>query len=144
MNKRELKVGVVAERSGIAISAVHFYEAEGLISSSRNQSNHRVYRADVLRRIAVIKAAQNMGIGLGEIKQQLATLPDNRTPTQSDWAKLAQQWRVLLDQRIQRIERLRDSLEGCIGCGCLSMDNCPIYNQDDQLASKGTGAVLLK
>lgn len=143
MNKRELKVGDVAKRAGVAVSAVHFYEAEGLIKSGRNQSNHRVYKAEVLRRIGVVKAAQAMGVTLAEIKQQLATLPDNRTPTQKDWARLAKGWQVLLDARINRLQNLRDSLDSCIGCGCLSLAKCPLYNPNDQLGEQGAGAVKL-
>ncbi|MCC2607012.1 redox-sensitive transcriptional activator SoxR [Planctobacterium marinum] len=135
--------GKVAKRCGVAVSALHFYEQKGLIHSSRNAGNQRRYHKDVMRRIALIKAAQNLGISLEEIKQTLATLPDMRTPTQEDWQQLAQQWRERLDQRIRAMTALRDSLTGCIGCGCLSMKNCPMYNKDDELAAAGPGAVLL-
>lgn len=136
-------VGKVAKRCGVSVSTLHFYETKGLIRSWRNAGNQRRYKADVLRRIAVIKAAQKMGISLEDIKRALATLPDNRTPTTGDWEKLSRYWRDDLDSRIHYLQRLRDSLTGCIGCGCLSMKNCPIYNADDKLASEGSGPVIL-
>ncbi len=136
--------GKVAERSGVTVATLHFYEDKGLIRSWRNAGNQRRYKADVMRRIAVIKAAQKVGISLGEIRVALATLPDERTPTQKDWQRLSRQWRGVLDARIAYLERLRDTFTGCIGCGCLSMKNCPIYNADDKLAEEGPGAVLLE
>lgn len=136
-------VGRVAERCGVKISTLHFYEEKGLIFSWRNEGNQRRYQKDVLRRISVIKAAQRVGISLEEIKQALSALPENRTPDTADWEVLARQWRKKLDARISSLEKLRDSLSGCIGCGCLSMKKCPIYNADDKLAEKGTGPVLL-
>jgi MerR family redox-sensitive transcriptional activator SoxR len=137
-------VGKVADRCGVKISTLHFYEEKGLISSWRNQGNQRRYQKDVLRRVSVIKAAQKIGISLGEIKTALSTLPENRTPDTHDWEILASHWQKNLDARIAYLEKLRDSLTGCIGCGCLSMKNCPIYNADDKLAGKGAGAVLLE
>lgn len=136
-------VGKVAARCGVSVSTLHFYETKGLIHSWRNTGNQRRYKADVLRRISVIKAAQKMGISLEDIKRALATLPDNRTPTARDWQKLSTYWRDDLDSRIHYLQRLRDSLTGCIGCGCLSMKNCPIYNADDKLAAEGSGPVIL-
>ena len=136
-------VGKVAKRCGVKISTLHFYERKGLIQSTRNAGNQRRYKADVLRRVSVIKAAQKMGIGLKAIKQAFETLPDQRTPTAKDWEKLSTTWRGELNARIAYLERLRDSLTGCIGCGCLSMKNCPIYNEEDKLASEGSGPVLL-
>lgn len=136
-------VGKVAARCGVSVSTLHFYETKGLIQSWRNAGNQRRYKADVLRRISVIKAAQKMGISLEDIKRALATLPDNRTPTARDWQKLSTFWRDDLDSRIHYLQRLRDSLTGCIGCGCLSMKNCPIYNADDKLAAEGSGPVIL-
>ena len=136
-------VGKVAKRCGVNVSTLHFYEEKGLISSSRNSGNQRRYRADVIRRVSVIKAAQKMGISLASINQAFATLPDNRTPTQKDWKKLSASWKSELDQRIAYLERLRDSLTGCIGCGCLSMKNCPIYNDDDVLGKDNSGPVIL-
>ncbi|BDX08468.1 redox-sensitive transcriptional activator SoxR [Planctobacterium marinum] len=139
-----LAPGKIAKRCGVAVSALHFYEQKGLIKSSRNAGNQRRYHKDVMRRIAVIKAAQNLGVSLEEIRQTLATLPEMRTPNQEDWQQLASRWRSKLDERIKAMTALRDSLTGCIGCGCLSMKNCPMYNKDDELASAGPGAVLLK
>lgn len=136
-------VGKVAQRCGVKISTLHFYEKKGLIQSSRNAGNQRRYKADVLRRVSVIKAAQKMGISLEAIKQAFATLPNQRTPTAKDWQKLSTHWQGELNARIAYLERLRDSLTGCIGCGCLSMKNCPIYNEDDKLAAQGSGPVIL-
>lgn len=136
-------VGKVARRCGVRISTLHFYEQKGLIRSWRNSGNQRRYKADVLRRVSVIKAAQKMGVSLAAIKEAFATLPDQRTPTVKDWAKLSTHWRGELDARIAYLERLRDSLTGCIGCGCLSMKKCPIYNEEDKLASEGSGPVIL-
>jgi MerR family redox-sensitive transcriptional activator SoxR len=137
-------VGKVASRCGVKISTLHFYEEKGLISSWRNQGNQRRYQKDVLRRVSVIKAAQKVGIRLEDIKMALSKLPENRTPDTQDWEVLARHWRKDLDARIAYLEKLRDSLSGCIGCGCLSMKNCPIHNADDKLAKKGPGAVLLE
>jgi len=136
-------VGKVAARCGVKVSTLHFYENKGLIRSWRNAGNQRRYKADVLRRVSVIKAAQKMGISLQAIKQAFATLPDQRTPTANDWKKLSTGWQGELNARIAYLERLRDSLAGCIGCGCLSMKNCPIYNEDDKLAAEGSGPVIL-
>ena len=136
-------VGKVASRCGVKVSTLHLYESKGLIRSWRNAGNQRRYKADVLRRVAVIKAAQKMGISLDAIREALATLPDERTPTARDWQKLSTHWRGELDARIAYLQRLRDSLTGCIGCGCLSMKNCPIYNDGDKLASEGSGPVIL-
>jgi len=136
-------VGKVAQRSGVTVSALHFYERKGLIHSDRNTGNQRRYRKEVLRRISVIKAAQKLGITLSEIQQAFAELPKNRTPTQEDWEWLSEQWRANLNARIAHMERLRDYLSGCIGCGCLSMKKCPLYNPDDKLAEQGPGPVIL-
>ncbi|MEP5765154.1 MAG: redox-sensitive transcriptional activator SoxR [Halieaceae bacterium] len=137
-------VGKVAQRCGVNVSTLHFYEQKGLIHSSRNAGNQRRYKAEVLRRVSVIKAAQKMGISLEEIRQAFASLPDQRTPTMKDWQKLSSGWQAALSARIAYLERLRDSLTGCIGCGCLSMKNCPIYNEDDKLAAEGSGPVILE
>jgi MerR family redox-sensitive transcriptional activator SoxR len=144
MEEANWSVGRVARRCGVNVSTLHFYEQKGLIRSWRSAGNQRRYKTDVLRRISVIKAAQKMGISLEEIKGALATLPDNRTPTQKDWQKLSTHWRADLDERIAYLERLRSLLAGCIGCGCLSMKNCPIYNEGDKLAARGDGAVILE
>ena len=138
-----LSVGYVAKRCGVKVSTLHFYEAKGLIRSWRNQGNQRRYKRDVLRRISVIKAAQKIGLTLENIKHTLAALPNERTPDKKDWALLSANWQRQLDRQIAYMQKLRDSLEGCIGCGCLSMKNCPIYNKDDVLAAQGPGPVLL-
>ncbi len=144
MAEANWSVGRVAKRCGVRVSTLHFYEEKGLISSSRNAGNQRRYRADVIRRVSVIKAAQKMGISLASIKTAFANLPDQRTPTQKDWEKLSKSWRRELDERIAYLERLRDSLTGCIGCGCLSMKNCPLYNPDDKLGATASGPVILE
>ena len=143
MENANWTVGKVAQRTGVRVSTLHFYEKKGLINSWRNAGNQRRYKADVLRRVAVIKAAQKMGVSLATIKEALSGLPNNRTPTTSDWEKMSSRWQAELNQRIAYLERLRDSLTGCIGCGCLSMKNCPIYIENDKLASEGSGPVIL-
>ncbi|QHS13092.1 MULTISPECIES: redox-sensitive transcriptional activator SoxR [unclassified Shewanella] len=139
----ELSVGQVAKRCGINISAIHFYEQKGLISSWRNNGNQRRYTRDVIRRISLIKAAQQLGISLDDIKHAFAALPNERTATKEDWAELSNVWNKSLTLRITQMQKLKDSLEGCIGCGCLSMKNCPLYNPNDILADQGPGPVLL-
>ncbi len=143
MTEANLSVGYIAKRSGVKVSTLHFYETKGLIRSWRNQGNQRRYKRDVLRRIAVIKAAQKMGIGLDDIRRTLSTLPEERTPTKKDWSELSRRWQRQLDERIAYMQRLRELVDGCIGCGCLSMENCPIYNPQDALAEKHNGAVIL-
>lgn len=138
-----LSVGFVAKRSGVKVSTLHFYEEKGLIRSWRNSGNQRRYKKDVLRRIALIKAGQKMGVSLAELKETLASLPNNRTPNTDDWNDLATKWQLQLEQRISYLETLKDSLTGCIGCGCLSMKNCPIYNEQDHLGEFESGPVLL-
>src|SRR5271170_685195 len=140
---RELTVGQVAARSGVAVSALHFYESQGLIRSWRNQGNQRRYAREVLRRVAIIKVAQRTGIPLASIREALSALPDKRTPTAEDWKKLSAKWRSDLDDRINRLVRLRDQLDGCIGCGCLSLGVCPLRNPWDKLAEQGPGPRLL-
>lgn len=140
----EWTVGKVAQRCGVNVSTLHFYEQKGLIYSTRNAGNQRRFKADILRRVAVIKAAQKMGISLASIKKALANLPKQRTPTASDWQKLSSGWQTELNARIAYLERLRDSLTGYIGCGCLSMTRCPLYNKDDKMSAEGTGAVILE
>ena len=136
----ELTVGEVATRCGVAVSAIHFYEAKGLISSWRNSGNQRRYPREVLRRVSIIKVAQRLGLPLASIKAALDSLPKGRTPTDKDWKKLSARWREELDQRIERMTRLRDQLTGCIGCGCLSMKQCPLRNPWDEMAEQGPGA----
>lgn len=134
-----LPIGAVAERAGLATSAIRFYEANGLISSVRNESGHRRYRADVIRRVSFIKVAQRVGLTLAEIEQALAGLPDGRTPTKRDWSKLARSWRPMIDERIATLTAMREKLDGCIGCGCLSLDSCALYNPADLAAERGPG-----
>jgi len=140
---KEFSVGQVAKRCGVKVSTLHFYEQKGLLKSDRNNGNQRRYKAEVMRRIAVIKAAQKVGISLSSIKTAFASLPDNRTPSMDDWQLLSTLWRDDLNARIAYMEKLRDSLTGCIGCGCLSMKSCPIYNPEDFLQDEGSGAVIL-
>jgi MerR family transcriptional regulator, redox-sensitive transcriptional activator SoxR len=139
----DLSVGEMAERAGVAVSTLHFYEAEGLIRSWRNQGNQRRYTREVLRRVAVIRVAQRAGISLAAIRDALKALPDERTPTAEDWSRLSRRWRSDLDARIKRLTGLRDQLDGCIGCGCLSMGVCPLRNPWDVLGKEGPGARLL-
>lgn len=139
----ELAVGAVARRAGVAVSTLHFYEAEGLIRSHRSAGNQRRYAREVLRRIAVIKTAQRLGIPLAEIRAALATLPEGRVPSAADWATLSARWRDDLDARIRQLTALRDQLGACIGCGCLSLASCPLRNPGDQLGASGSGARLL-
>lgn len=131
----------VAERAGVTISALHFYERRGLIESTRTAGNQRRYRRDVLRRLAFVRVSQTVGISLADIAEALDSLPAGRAPTKADWARLSRRWRRSLDERRAYLDRLRDSLDGCIGCGCLSLRSCRLYNPDDELAGDGTGAV---
>lgn len=134
-----LTIGEVAARTGVAASALRFYEDEGLLSPSRTDAGHRRYPRELLRRVSFIRAAQEVGIPLAEVGAALAALPDERTPTREDWAGLSAGWRDRLDERIGALERLRDRLDGCIGCGCLSLDRCDVLNPDDRAAAKGPG-----
>jgi MerR family transcriptional regulator, redox-sensitive transcriptional activator SoxR len=137
--ERELTVGQVAERSGVAVSALHFYESQGLISSRRTVGNQRRYPREILRRVAFIRASQGVGIPLRRIKAALDLLPENRTPTRKDWARLSTAWRDDLNDHITQLEHLRDRLIGCIGCGCLSLQGCTLINPDDVLGRQGSG-----
>ena len=123
----------------MATSALRFYETNGLIRSDRNEAGHRRYHADVLRRVGFIKVAQRVGLTLGEIHAALDSLPDQRTPTRKDWAKLAASWQPILDERIAMLEAMKEKLNGCIGCGCLSLDSCALYNPSDIAAEGGAG-----
>ena len=129
-----MSVGDVSRRSGFAASALRFYEAEGLIHAQRSAGGRRLFERSTLRRLAFIRAASNVGLTLGEIRDELARLPDNRTPTKADWTRISRHWRGRLDEQIAALERLRDGLDGCIGCGCLSLQRCSIYNPGDVLA----------
>lgn len=141
--RRPLTVGEVARRSGLAVSTLHFYEAKGLIQNWRTAGNQRRYPRAVLRRVAVIKVAQRVGIPLAEIRQALATLPGDETPSAEDWRTLSTAWQAKLDARIEKLTRLRDQLDNCIGCGCLSIRACPLRNPDDVLSEDGPGPRLL-
>ncbi|MFP5307568.1 MAG: redox-sensitive transcriptional activator SoxR [Gammaproteobacteria bacterium] len=141
--EKELTVGELAERSGVSVSALHFYEAKGLIKSRRNRGNQRRYPRDVLRRVAVIKVAQRVGVPLASIREAFAALPDGRSPTVEDWSRLSARWKTELDERIERLVSLRDQLSDCIGCGCLSIKACRLRNPLDELAEQGAGPRLL-
>ncbi|HET6534106.1 MAG TPA: redox-sensitive transcriptional activator SoxR [Actinoplanes sp.] len=134
-----LTIGDFAARSGVAPSALRYYEREGLIRSTRTSGNQRRYHRSELRRVGFIKIAQQVGVSLDEIRDALAALPESRTPTKADWTRLSARWRRRLDERITLMERLRDQLTGCIGCGCLSLKRCTLINPDDRLAATGTG-----
>jgi MerR family transcriptional regulator, redox-sensitive transcriptional activator SoxR len=136
----ELTVGQLAARSGVAVSALHFYEAKGLITSRRTVGNQRRYSRDTLRRVAFIRVSQNVGVPLADIGVALGSLPEERTPTKADWQRLSQTWRAGLDERIRRLQQLRDHLDDCIGCGCLSMQSCQLSNPGDTLGGQGPGA----
>lgn len=134
-----LTIGEVARRTGLAASAIRFYESRGLVRAERTESGQRRYRRDVLRRIAFIRVAQRVGLSLEEITDALAGLPAERAPSRSDWAALSRGWRQRLDERIRLLQGLRDGLTSCIGCGCLSLATCRLYNPDDRAAVLGTG-----
>lgn len=139
-----LTVGELAKRSGVAVSALHFYEKKGLIRSERGANNHRYFPREVLRSVAVIKVAQRVGIPLKEISDYLSSLPNGRTPTTSDWRRVSQSWQADLDKRIEQLQALRNKLNSCIGCGCLSVRDCPLRNPSDDLAQQGSGPQLLQ
>lgn len=139
LRSHALGPGEVARRTGVAVSTLHYYEREGLISSERTAGNQRRYHRDVLRRVAFIRVSQSVGISLTRIRQALSTLPEDHSPTKADWARLSRSWRDELDERIAGLQRLREQLDGCIGCGCLSLKSCSLYNPDDRLAAEGPG-----
>lgn len=138
-----MTIGEAAQRAGMATSALRFYEAEGLIESERTAGNQRRFRRQELRRIALIRAAQSLGLSLGEIREALDKLPEGRAPTKTDWDRLARQWRSSVDERIAALQRLRDEVSSCIGCGCLSLRSCGLYNVGDRAARYGSGARYL-
>ncbi|MDP9393150.1 MAG: redox-sensitive transcriptional activator SoxR [Actinomycetota bacterium] len=138
-----LTIGDVAQRSGLATSALRYYEREGLIAATRTAGGQRRYERSVLRRVAFVRAAQQVGLTLDEIRAALGTLPSARTPTKGDWERLSRSWRPRLDARIAELERLRDNLTSCIGCGCLSMRRCRLYNPSDVAGQSGPGARFL-
>jgi MerR family redox-sensitive transcriptional activator SoxR len=135
----ELTIGAVGDRTGVATSALRFYEAEGLIHATRTPGGQRRYSRDTLRRVSFIRVAQQVGLSLDEIRAALHSLPERRTPTEKDWHRLSASWRPRLDAQIAMLERLRDRLDGCIGCGCLSLRTCRMLNPDDRAAERGPG-----
>ncbi|USD36828.1 redox-sensitive transcriptional activator SoxR [Ferrimonas sp. SCSIO 43195] len=138
-----LSVSEAADRAGVAASALRFYESRGLIRASRTAGNQRRFHPSVLRTISVIRVAQKLGLTLEEIGQALASLPDERPPNKRDWERLSARWKNQLDQRIENLQRLRDNLSGCIGCGCLSMRSCALFNPDDEVVARGSGPRFL-
>ena len=138
-----LTIGETAQRAGVATSALRFYEAQGLIESERTAGNQRRFRRHELRRIALIRAAQSLGLTLHEISEALDSLPGRRSPTKADWERLAGQWRSTIDERIAALQLLRDEVSSCIGCGCLWLQSCGLYNAGDPPASRGHGARYL-
>src|SRR3954452_17312686 len=144
MTVAPLSIGDLSARSGVAPSALRYYEEQGLIRSLRTTGNQRRYERSALRRVAFIRSAQRVGLTLEEIAGALSTLPEGRTPTRTDWARLSRDWRPRIDALIERLERLRDKLDGCIGCGCLSLTTCALSNPDDVVAARGPGAAYLE
>jgi MerR family transcriptional regulator, redox-sensitive transcriptional activator SoxR len=139
-----ITIGQLSERSGVAPSALRYYEAQGLIISARTTGNQRRYERATLRRIAFVRSAQRVGLTLEEISSALGTLPGGRTPTKADWTRLSREWRPRIDAQIERLVRLRDKLDSCIGCGCLSLARCSLQNPDDVVRTDGPGAVYLE
>ena len=137
--KSALSVGEVARRSGVAVSTIHFYDAEGLIEGWRTEGNQRRYPRAVLRRIAIIRIAQRAGIPLATVREALTDLPHDHTPSAADWRRFSKTWRAMLQERITALTQLRDQITRCIGCGCLSLDECPLRNPDDVLSLEGPG-----
>jgi MerR family redox-sensitive transcriptional activator SoxR len=141
--EHDLTIGGLSERTGVATSALRYYEAEGLLHTIRSDGGQRRYTRDAIRRVSFIRVAQQVGLTLEEIGEALSSLPDNRTPNQRDWERLSNSWRPRLDEQIAMLERLRDRLDGCIGCGCLTLKVCALYNPDDQAAARGSGPQYL-
>ena len=140
MDKRDLlTVGEVAERAGVSVPTLRFYESKGLVHSTRTAGNQRRYARHTLRRLAFVRAAQRFGLSLAEVGEALDTLPSDRPPTARDWTRLSRRWHDALQSRIDALVELRDTTSGCIGCGCLSLDRCDLHNPDDQVASEGNG-----
>lgn len=134
-----IAIGALAKRAGVKASALRFYEDEGLIRSQRSAGGQRQYAKEVLRRVAFIRVAQSVGLSLGEVRAALASLPEQRTPTQADWSRLSRAWKPLLQARIDALTGLRDQLDACIGCGCLSLRKCRLYNPQDGAQALGSG-----
>ncbi|MGI3169230.1 redox-sensitive transcriptional activator SoxR [Pseudooceanicola sp. C21-150M6] len=139
MKFRGIQIGHLAERTGLAVSAIRFYEDQGLVSPDRGPGGQRQFQKADIRRLSFVMIAQKLGFSIAEIRDQLSTLPKGRTPTAADWRRLSTLYRSDLNQRIAALERLRDDLDGCIGCGCLSLDKCRLYNPGDRAARKGSG-----
>lgn len=137
--KRGLSIGDLAMRTGLSVSAIRFYEKKSLITPDRNEGNQRRYEGSDIRRLSFILIAQQMGLSIEQIKEAMASLPDGRTPTKADWGKISRKFRTTLDDRIAMMERVRDRLDGCIGCGCLSLKACNLYNPDDKAYRLGVG-----
>ncbi|MEP1143061.1 MAG: redox-sensitive transcriptional activator SoxR [Henriciella sp.] len=137
--KRGLSIGDLAMRTGLSVSAIRFYEKKSLITPDRNEGNQRRYEGSDIRRLSFILIAQQMGLSIEQIKEAMASLPDGRTPTKADWGKISRKFRTTLDDRIAMMERMRDRLDGCIGCGCLSLKACNLYNPDDKAYRLGVG-----
>ncbi|WP_405101556.1 redox-sensitive transcriptional activator SoxR [Micromonospora sp. NBC_01412] len=135
----ELTVGQLASRSGVSVSALHFYERQGLISSRRTTGNQRRYPRDALRRVALVRIAQRVGVPLAKVAEVLALLPDGRTPTRQDWRRMTECWQSDLDARLRQLQQLRDDFADCVGCGCMSLDRCPVINPMDRLGADGPG-----
>jgi len=134
-----LSIGTLSERTGLSVSAIRYYEAQGLVSAARNAGGQRRFARADIRRLSFVMIAQQLGVSLAEIRALMQELPGERTPTPADWARISQQFRARLDQRIDTLQRLRDDLDGCIGCGCLSLPKCRLYNPDDAAHAKGSG-----
>lgn len=139
MKVNDLSVGEFAKRAGVAVSTLHYYEAENLITSWRTAANHRRFDRAELRKVAIIKVAQSVGLPLASIREVLGALPQDRTILAADWAEAATPWQSILSEKISLLEKLRDQLDQCIGCGCLSLTKCPLYNPDDRLGDVGAG-----
>lgn len=143
MSDPMISIGDLAKRAGVAASALRYYEAEGLLSSARSAGGRRYYPRSEMRRVAFIRAGQAVGLTLDDIRTALASLPDKRTPTKEDWERVSRSWRPLLDEKIAAMTRLRDTLSNCIGCGCLSLKTCALYNPGDAAKANGSGARYL-
>ena len=139
MASRGLSIGFVAERTGLAVSAIRFYEEQGLVHPHRNAGGQRAFERSDIRRLSFVLIAQTLGFSIAEIREALATLPENRTPTKADWTRISNRFSAVLDEKIAQMQALREKLDGCIGCGCLSLDNCRLYNPEDRAASLGKG-----
>ena len=142
--RAQVTIGQLSSRSGVATSALRYYEGLGLIESVRTTGNQRRYTQATLRRVAFVRSAQRVGLTLDEVGEALATLPAGRTPTRADWTRLSRSWRPRIEAQIERLERLREKLDSCIGCGCLSLRTCALNNPGDQAATRGPGAVFLE